>query len=132
MAGPKLDGAGNAKLATLESALTQLQRVHGVVEQCAVAVKGQQPASTFVPQIRRATQPMVGLLKGQFGMISDQVASFLLAATRGGGNDHTRVRILREGVVQLRVQLELAVAKTHELHTIDDAHEGPAARGTSS
>jgi hypothetical protein len=117
MVGPKLDGAGVAKMVTLDTAMNHLQRLHSVVELCAVEVKGGKPASMFVSQIRRAGHPLVGLLKGQFGMISDQMAAFLMLATRGGGNDQTRVRILREGVAQLRVQLELAVAKVLELHT---------------
>jgi hypothetical protein len=124
MSGPKLDGTGVVKMATLETAMNHLQRLHGVVELVAVAVKGQKPASQFMPQIKRAGQPLVGLLKGQFGMISDQVTAFLLIATRGGGNDQTRVRVLREGVAQLRVQLELAVAKTLELHTTEKSQAG--------
>lgn len=120
MPGPKLDGAGIAKLATLEVAMNRLQRLHGVVELCAMAVKAAKPLSVFGPQLRRAGVPLVGLLKGQFGMISDQVVAFLLAATRGGGNDQARVRGLREGVAQIRVQLELSVAKVHELHTVQE------------
>lgn len=105
---------------TLEVALHLLQRLHGVVEQCGVAIKGNQPASTFVPIIRRTAHPLVGLLKPQFGTISEQVSAFLLLATRGGGNDQTRLRAMREGVAQVRAQLELAVAKTHELHEVKD------------
>lgn len=120
MPGPKLDGAGHAKMETLEAALTTLQRLHGVVEQGAVAVKGKKPLAPFMPQIRRYSSPLVGLLKGQFGTISDLVAAFLLQSTRGGGTDQMRVRLLREAVAQIRVQLELAVAKTLELHTTSE------------
>jgi hypothetical protein len=116
----KLDGAGVAKMTTLETASKHLQRLNAVVEQCAAAAKNQKPVTAFVPQIRRAAHPMVGLLKGQFGLISDMVTAFLLQSTRGGSNDQGRVRILREGVAQLRVQLELATAKTLELHTITE------------
>jgi len=122
MAGPKLDGAGSAKMVTLEMAMNHLQRLHGAVEQCAMGVKGKQPASSFIPQIRRYATPLVGLLKGQFGMISDQVTAFLLVSTRSGGSDQNRLRSLREGVAQIRVQLELAVAKTLELHTTTEQH----------
>src|SRR5438309_549144 len=38
-AGPKLDGAGIQKLKTIEEAIIQLQRLHGVVEQYALALK---------------------------------------------------------------------------------------------
>ena len=123
MAGPKLDGAGIAKMTTLETAMNQVQRLHTVVELCGVAVKGNKPITQFVPQIKRAGQPLVGLLKSQFGLISDQVAAFLLVSTRGGSNDQTRLRMLREGVAQVRVQLELAIAKVLELHTVEKGHE---------
>lgn len=124
MAGPKLDGAGVAKMATLEAAMHHIQRLNAVVELCAAAVKNEKPVSGFVPQIRRAGQPLVGLLKGQFGLISDQAAAFLLQATRGGSNGQGRVRVMREGVAQMRVQLELAIAKTLELHTTEEKHTG--------
>jgi hypothetical protein len=39
MAGPKLDGAGIQKMKTLEEAVTQVQRLHGVVEHYALALK---------------------------------------------------------------------------------------------
>jgi hypothetical protein len=126
MAGPKLDGAGTAKMATLEAATKQLQRLHAVVEQCAIAVKSKAPAAPFMPGIRRAAQPLVGLLKGQFGMISDQAAAFLLSATRPGGNDITKLRTMRDGVSQLRVQMELAVAKVLDLHTVEADHSTQA------
>lgn len=120
MPGPKLDGAGTAKMVTLDAAQLHLQRLHGVVEQCAVAVKGKKPLSPLMPQIRRYSTPLVGLLKGQFGLISEQASAFILVSSRGG-NDQTRIRVLREGVAQLRVQIELAIAKTMELHTVDGA-----------
>jgi hypothetical protein len=122
MSGLKLDGAGTAKMATLEAAMKHMQRLHSTVEQCAVAVKGKQPAAPFIPQIRRYAQPMVGLLKGQFGMVAELVSAFLLSSTRSAGNDQNKVRTLREGVAQIRVQLELAVAKTIELHTASGSH----------
>jgi hypothetical protein len=123
MVGPKLDGAGLAKMASLAAATNHLQRLHGIVELCAVAVKNDKPAVGFVPQVRRAAQPLMGVLKGQFGMIADQVGAFLLHASRGGTNDQMRVRTMREGVAQLRVQLELATTKVHELHTVQESVE---------
>jgi hypothetical protein len=127
MAGPKLDGAGTAKMATLDAALMELQRLHGVVETMAIAVKGNKPATTFLPQIKRIGTHLAGMLKGQFGMISDQITAMLLSATRGGG-DQSRLRGLREGVAQVRVALEIAVAQTKEKHMVvhekSDSHEG--------
>jgi hypothetical protein len=115
--GPQLDGAGVAKMETLDQAAAQVQRLHGIVEQMAMAVRSQQGTSQYGMQLRRAGSPLVGLLKGQFGMISDQVTALLLVATRGG-TDQSKLRALRELVAQIRVQLEIAVAKTQEKHAI--------------
>jgi hypothetical protein len=120
--GPKLDGAGHAKMETLDEAAAQLQRLHGIVERMAVAVRTQQDTAQFGAQIRRAGSPLVGLLKGQFGMISDQVTAMLLIATRGGGDQH-KLRALRESVAQLRTQLEIAATRTKEKHTIAEDTE---------
>jgi hypothetical protein len=117
--GPKLDGAGLAKMETLEEAAVSVQRIHGIVERMAMAVRSQQETAQFGQQIRRTGSPLVGLLKGQFGMIADQVTALLLIATRGGG-DQAKLRALREGVAQIRIQLEIAVAKTREKHTVDE------------
>ena len=117
--GPQLDGAGLAKMATLEEATAALQRLHGIVERMALAVRSQQNTAQFGMQLRRSGAPLVGLLKGQFGMISDQVTALLLVATRGGG-DQAKLRSLRESVAQIRTALEIAVAKTKEKHAIEE------------
>ena len=117
--GPKLDGAGVAKMETLEEASAHVQRLHAMVERMAIAVRSQQNTAQFGAQIRRAGSPLVGLLKGQFGMISDQVTAMLLIATRGGG-DQTKLRSLREAVAQIRTQVEIAVAKTKEKHAVPE------------
>jgi len=70
-------------------------------------------------QMRRAGSPMVGLLKGQFGMIADQVTALLLVSTRGGG-EQTKLRSMREGIAQVRTALEIAIAKTKEKHTVSN------------
>jgi hypothetical protein len=120
--GPKLDGAGLAKMTTLDEATAAVQRLHGIVERMAIAVRSQQDTAQFGAQIRRAGSPLVGLLKGQFGMIADQVSALLLIATRSGG-DQVKLRSLRESVAQLRVQLEIAVAKTKEKHAVEEDAE---------
>jgi hypothetical protein len=117
--GPKLDGAGLAKMATLEEATAALQRLHGIVERMGIAVRSQQNTAQFGMQIRRSGAPLVGLLKGQFGMIADQVTALLLIATRGGG-DQAKLRSMRELVAQIRTALEIAVAKTKEKHAIEE------------
>jgi predicted RND superfamily exporter protein len=122
--GPNLDGAGHAKMETLEEATGQVQRIHGIVERMAIAVRSQQNTAQFGLQIRRAGSPLVGLLKGQFGMISDQVSAMMLIATRGGG-DQAKLRSLREAVAQLRIQLEIAIAKTKEKHTLAEETDEP-------
>ena len=118
--GPKLDGAGHAKMETLEEANAHIQRLHGIVERMAIAVRSRQDTAQFGQQIRRAGSPLVGLLKGQFGMISDQVSTLLLIATRAGG-DQAKLRALREAVAQLRVQIEIAITKTKEKHALPEA-----------
>ena len=120
MATSKLDGAGIAKMEVLEEALNTVQRMHGIVERMAVAVRGQTDISLFVAQLRRTGQPLVGLLRGQFGLISDLVAALLLASTRGGGAQN-RLRAMREGVAQIRTQVDLAVAGVKARHTIEDS-----------
>lgn len=114
-----MDGAGLAKMETLEEANAQLQHLHAIVERMAIAVRSQQNTAAFGQQIRRAGAPLVGLLKGQFGMIADQVSALLLIATRGGG-DQTKLRSLREAVAQLRIQIEIAMTKTKEKHAMPD------------
>jgi len=115
MAGPKLDGAGVQKMKTLDDALTQLQRIHGIVETFALALKRNQPTMNYGQQIKRALPPLVGLLKGQFGLISDQVAALNLVVSRGS-NEQTRVRVLREGVGSIRQALDIATIRVKENH----------------
>ena len=120
MAGPKLDGAGIQKMKTLEEAATQLQRLHGIVETYALALKRNQPTSLYGMQIKRAISPLVGLLKPQFGLISDQAAAMNLVAGRGG-SETAKVRQLREGVGALRQALEIAIVRVKDNHTVKDA-----------
>jgi hypothetical protein len=119
VAGSQVDGAGMAKLKTLEDALLGLQRVHGLVEKYALAVKQGSNTSQFVHQIRRTLEPLVGLLKPQFGILSDQVVSVNLVATRGG-SEQMRVRGLREGVASLRQGFDIAERKVREQHALTE------------
>ena len=120
MAGPKLDGAGVQKMHTLDDAAVMLQRLHGIVETYALALKRNQPTSLYGMQVKRAIAPLVGLLKPQFGMISDQAAALNLIAGRGG-NENAKLRQLREGVGGLRQALDIAVVRTKDNHTVKDA-----------
>ena len=119
MAGIKLDGAGVAKLKTIEDALLLLQRVHGLVEQFALALKRGQQTTVYGMQIKRAATPLVGLLKPQFGLISDQAAALNLVASRGG-SDAMRVRSLRETVAMIRTALEIQSTKVKEQHAVEE------------
>jgi hypothetical protein len=122
VASSQLDGAGMAKMKTLEEAMAGLQRVHALVERYALAVKQGSNPGQLVHPIRRALDPLVGLLKPQFGMLSDQVASVNLVATRGG-SEQMRVRGLREGVAALRQGFEIAERKVREQHPAKERGE---------
>ena len=120
MAGPKLDGAGNVKIVTVHEAQAILQRCHGLVELMAMDVKGSRPINGGVAQLKRAATPLIGKLKGQFGMISDVVTGMLLAATRAGGGDQAKVRTMREFIASIRQQLEIAEKQILEKHAVDN------------
>ncbi len=131
MAGPKLDGAGVQKMKTLETATAQLQKLHGVVETYALSLKRAQPTSLYSMQVKRALSPLVGLLKPQFGLISDQVATLNLVAGRGG-SEQTKVRILREGVGAIRQALDIAAVRIKDKHMQQDepvTESGAAPKG---
>lgn len=117
MAGVKLDGAGAQKMKTLEEALATMQTIHGHVERMAIEVKNQKGAGVIPQQIKRIATPLQGQLKGQFGLIADQVSAMILAAGRGGG-EQTKVRALREYVGQIRQALEISTAKVKEQHSV--------------
>jgi hypothetical protein len=119
-AGPKLDGAGIQKMKTLEDATTMLHRIHGLVETYAIAVKKSHPTGFTLQQIRRALPPLIGLLKGQFGMIADQVATLNLVASRGS-NEQTRLRVLREGVGSARISIDIAMVRVKENHAVKES-----------
>jgi hypothetical protein len=131
MAGPKLDGAGVQKMKTLEEATTMLHRLHGLVETYALAVKKSQPTAHYIQQIRRSLPPLIGLLKGQFGMIADQVASLNLLATRGS-NEQTRLRVLREGVGSVRISIDVAVVRVKDNHAEKEAKDAKVASTAAS
>ena len=124
-AGPKLDGAGMARMKTLDEALLLLQRIHGLVETYAMAVKRNQPTAPLVQNIRRTLPSLGENLKTQFGMIADQVFAVNLASSRGA-SEQVRVRTLREGVAQIKQAIEIAVAQTRDKHAVKE--EGGSSR----
>ena len=119
MAGVKLDGPGVQKMKTIDEATTLVQRLHGVVEQYALAMKRQQPTQLYGMQVKRALFPLVGMLKPQFGLIADQVAALNLMATRGG-SETSKVRMLREGVGSIRQALEIAAVRIKDNHAVQE------------
>ena len=127
MAGLKLDGTGQVKMETLDAAFTALQTMHSCTERLAIAMKNKSNTATFVAQFKRVGVPLASKLKGQFGMIADQVTSAILAATKAGGGDAIRLRAMREGVAQIKVALEIASTQTIKKHQRTDDHEPGAA-----
>lgn len=127
--GPKLDGAGTAKMTTLNEGLAQLSKVHAIVERMANELRNMRPVGPMGLQFKRTAQPLASLLKAQFGLLSDQVTGMILIATRGGG-DGPKVRALRENVAQLRQAMEIQVNLVKAKHTIEDgAAEAEVAAG---
>lgn len=118
MGGTKLDGAGTQKMKTLEDALVTIQTIHGMIERAALEAKAQKPVGVIPQQIKRIAVPLQGQLKGQFGLIADQVAAFILSTTRGGGGDQAKVRSMREGIAMIRTAVELNVNKVKEQHAV--------------
>jgi len=128
MAGGKLDAAGTAKLKTLDEGLLLLQRLHGLVEQYALAVKNGQPTSALMMNLRRQFPTLAENLKAQFQTISDLVTATVLASTRGG-SESVRVRNLREGVAQIRQSMDIAVTQTRVRHTVNEVPERASGSG---
>ncbi|MDB4915748.1 MAG: hypothetical protein JWM95_3392 [Gemmatimonadetes bacterium] len=114
-----LDGPGVQKMKTIEEALTLLARLNAIVELYALSLKQNKPTSMFGMQVKRALFPLVGLLKPQFGLIADQVSSITLIATRGG-SETAKIRVLREGVASIRMQLDIAIVRIKENHKVEE------------
>lgn len=104
------------------------QRLHGLVERMAVTAQKREPISSYSQQVRRAGAPLVSLLKAQFGLISDHVAQMMIIAGRTG-SDLVRVRALREGVGQLKMQLEVAETRVREIHAVKEETPNPEGSG---
>lgn len=117
MGGTKLDGPGTQKMKTLEEALVTVQSIHGMVERMAMDVKNQRGVGIIPGQIKRTAVPLQGQLKGQFGIIADQVAGMIVAMGRGG-EEQGKVRVLREAVAQLRTALEMSQSKVKKDHAV--------------
>ena len=119
MAGIILDGAGQAKMATLDDAVLIHQRLHGVVETYALSVKNNKPVPALLQNAKRQFPMLAAKLKNQFGMISDLVTAVYMQASRGS-SEQMRVRQMREGMAAIKVQLEIAITQTIAKHEAKD------------
>lgn len=117
MSATKLDGPGTQKMQVLQDALMTLQQIHGLVERMALEIRNNKPSGVIPMQIKRAATPLVGQLKGQFGLIADQVSTLILIAGRGGG-DQVKLRAYRESVGAIRQAIEMAQAKVKKEHAV--------------
>lgn len=120
----KLDGAGIQKMKTIDEALLQLQRLHGVVEMYALTLKQNKPTTLYSSQIKRQLFPLGALLKPQFGLIADQIAALGLSSSRGG-SEQVKVRVLREGIASIRMALDIAIVRIKENHAVKDEPAEP-------
>jgi len=104
-------------MALLETAGIAAQRLHGLVERLASAYSKREPISSYMQQFKRSAPPLVSMLKPQFGMISDHLTQMIVIAGRSG-SDQIRVRALREGIGQLKMQIEIAGTRVKENHAV--------------
>jgi hypothetical protein len=118
----QLDGAGQAKMNTLDEAMLLHQRLHGLVEAYALSVKQNKPAGSVLQNLKRQVPLLAAKLKGQFGMLSDLITSVNTQMTRGA-SDQMRVRAMREGMAAIKVQLDIAIAQTTTKHQVKEARE---------
>jgi hypothetical protein len=119
----KLDAAGLNKLKALDDALLLLQRINGIVEQYALALKQNQPTSVYVQNVRRQLPTLSENLRSHFGSISDLATAVNLAASRGA-SEVMRLRVLREGVAQIRQAMDIAIIQTKSKHAIEETDSG--------
>jgi hypothetical protein len=126
----KLDATGLNKLKALDDALLLLQRINGIVEQYALALKRNQPSSVYVQNVRRQLPTLAENLRGHFGSIADIAISVNLAASRGA-SEVMRLRVLREGVAQIRQAMEIAIIQTKAKHAVDETGSAASESGAS-
>ena len=117
--GPKLDAAGTAKLQTLDDAILLLQRLNGLVELYALAVKNSQPSGPILTTFRRTLPSFAANIKTHFGLIAEQAVALNLSASRGA-SEAVRVRTMREGMALLKQALEIALVQTRARHTVSE------------
>lgn len=104
MAG-KLSPRAQQKLSSLQQLGDKVQHVHGLVERYAGARDSRQAEAQSLPLRRAFGRLKIELMGAGFDHMS-QLAGSMEIATRRGGSQRTKARILREGVASLRFQVE--------------------------
>ncbi|HEX6942251.1 MAG TPA: hypothetical protein VF128_04950 [Gemmatimonadaceae bacterium] len=120
--GSHIDGAGTAKLETLEHAVTLVQKLNTIVERMAQSQRMMQPLAQYRQQIQRAAAPIASLLKPQFEPISVMLTNLVIVSTRGG-SDQQKVRSLRESVAQIKSALDASASRVRKEHAVVDSDE---------
>lgn len=120
--GSHIDGAGTAKLETLEHAVTLVQKLNTIVERMAQSQRMMQPLAQYRQQIQRAAAPIASLLKPQFEPLSVMLTNLVIISTRGG-SDQQKVRSLRESVAQIKAALDATASRVRKEHTVKDSDE---------
>ena len=106
-------------MTTLDECVTILARTNNFVELYALSVKNNKPQGTLLNSVKRNLPMLAFKLKGQFGMISDLVTAVYAGSGRGA-SEVMRVRGLREGMAQIKVQLDIAITQTIAKHDKSD------------
>jgi hypothetical protein len=120
MAGLILDASGTIKMKVLDDALLLAQRLNALNEQFALSAKAGTPTASVKASIKRTMQTLGANLKSHFGMISDLVNNVVISSSRGS-SDVNRVRVLREGLAQIRQGIDVGMTATRNKHTIHRA-----------
>jgi len=120
MAGLILDASGTIKMKVLDDALLLTQRLNALNEQFALSAKNGSPTPSLKMAITRALHTLAANLKSHFGMISDLVNNVVISSSRGS-SDQNRVRVIREGLAQIRQGIDVGMIGTRNKHAIHRA-----------
>lgn len=104
MAG-KLSSKAQVQLAKLAEFENKAQHVYGLVERFAAA-RGKEAEALAMPLKRAFGRLKIELMGAGMDSLSQLAGAMEVAAGRGG-SQHSKSRILREGVTSIKFQLEL-------------------------
>jgi hypothetical protein len=117
----KLSAGAQQQLDTIAMARRKLDRIHGLVEQYASGMKGQDQLAIMVG---RAALDLGRALLGQgLGVLADQANQLGMLARRGGVTQ-SKIRGMRDYVASLRPALDRAEKAVYDKET-HAAREGP-------